>query len=138
MDVTRRHYLHRDNARRIPAQLIQDVRKAQQPKASRLDATHQAPQPRLESDKMSMRDRIEDIIWDHCDDGEVFMDAADAILAALPDYDKQQARIEELEASLAKAMVVLKLISGDDWEDRLGEAIDISCEILAESTEDEE
>jgi hypothetical protein len=31
-----------------------------------------------------MRKQIEDIIWDHCEDGEVFMDAADAILEALP------------------------------------------------------
>jgi hypothetical protein len=76
------------------------VRSAQQPKASRLDATHQTPQTKFESEKMSIRDRIEDIIWDHCDDGEAFMDAADAILAALPDYDKQQARIAELEAAL--------------------------------------
>ena len=49
-----------------------------------------------------------------------------------------KARIEELEASLEKAVVVLQLISGADWEARLGEAIDIACEILAENMEDEE
>jgi nicotinamide riboside kinase len=88
---------------------------------------------------MSMRDQIADIISSGArwrDKGQYVL--ADAILAALPDYDKQQARTEELEASLAKAMVVLKLISGDDWEARLGEAIDISCEILAENMEDDE
>jgi nicotinamide riboside kinase len=88
---------------------------------------------------MSMRDQIAEIISSGArwrDKGQYVL--ADAILAALPDYDKQQARIEELEASLAKAMVVLKLISGDDWEARLGEAIDISCEILAENMEDDE
>jgi hypothetical protein len=88
---------------------------------------------------MSMRDQIADIISSGArwrDKGQYVL--ADAILAALPDYDKQQARIEELEASLAKAMVVLKLTSGDDWEARLGEAIDISCEILAENMEDDE
>jgi nicotinamide riboside kinase len=62
----------------------------------------------------------------------------DICMGHLPAFRKQQARIEELEASLAKAMVVLKLISGDDWEARLGEAIDISCEILAENMEDDE
>jgi hypothetical protein len=88
---------------------------------------------------MSMRDQIAEIISSGArwrDKGQYVL--ADAILAALPDYDKQQARIEELEASMAKAMVVLKLISGDDWEARLGEAIDISCEILAENMEDDE
>lgn len=47
-------------------------------------------------------------------------------------------RTDIAQARLAKAMVVLKLISGADWEARLGEAIDISCEILAENMGDEE
>jgi hypothetical protein len=60
------------------------VREAQQPKARRLDATHQTPQLRTESDDMSMRDQIADII----DVGGLLMthqELADEILAALPD-----------------------------------------------------
>ena len=82
---------------------------------------------------------VADVDW-HTDNAVAWrgLQAADNILKALPDCEAQQARIVELEASLAKAMVVLRLISGDDWEARLGEAIDISCEILAENMEDEE
>jgi hypothetical protein len=58
---------------------------------------------------MSMREKIEDIIWYHCEDGEVFMDAADAILAALPDYEKQQAKIAELEAFASELLDMM------DW-----------------------
>ena len=53
-------------------------------------------------------------------------------------HSTEYTRTDISQARLAKAMVVLKLISGADWEARLGEAIDISCEILAENMGDEE
>jgi hypothetical protein len=37
---------------------------------------------------MKMREKIEVIIWDHFDEGEAVMDAADAIIAALPSMVK--------------------------------------------------
>tara|TARA_R110000851_G_scaffold29327_2_gene80852 strand:+ start:1242 stop:1520 length:279 start_codon:yes stop_codon:yes gene_type:complete len=52
---------------------------------------------------MTMRSKIEDIIWDKCHDGGNGRScslAAAAIMAALPDYDAQQARIAELEEVL--------------------------------------
>jgi hypothetical protein len=60
------------------------VREAQQPKASRLDATHQAPQLRLEDYKMSMRDKIAHIIINDHDQHISAASTADAILEALP------------------------------------------------------
>jgi len=41
-------------------------------------------------------------------------------------------RIEELEAKLAKAEVVVRIVASAEWDERLGEAVDLSCEYLAE------
>jgi hypothetical protein len=43
-------------------------------------------------------------------------------------------RIEELEGKLAKAEVIIHIIASDKWDERLGEAVDLSCEYLAELT----
>jgi|GEM_PF-4277520 len=47
-------------------------------------------------------------------------------------------RIEELEAKLAKAMLVVELIASADVDAVLGEAVDLSCEIIGELMEDED
>ena len=47
-------------------------------------------------------------------------------------------RIEELEARLAKAEVIVRIIASDKWDERLGEAVDLSCEYLAELMGDED
>lgn len=41
-------------------------------------------------------------------------------------------RIEELEAKLAKAEIIIRIIASDKWNERLGEVVDLSCEYLAE------
>jgi len=41
-------------------------------------------------------------------------------------------RIEELEAKLADAEVIIRIIASDKWDERLGEAVDLACEYLAE------
>ena len=46
--------------------------------------------------------------------------------------------IEELEARLAKAEVIVRIIASDKWDERLGEAVDLSCEYLAELMGDED
>jgi len=40
--------------------------------------------------------------------------------------------IMRLEAKLAKAEVIVRIIASDKWGERLGEAVDLSCEYLAE------
>ena len=47
-------------------------------------------------------------------------------------------RIEELEAKLAKTMEVVEMIASADVDAVLGEAVDISCEIIGELMEEEE
>ena len=57
------------------------------------------------------------------------------------DVDQQQDaadHIEELEAKLAKAMQVIEMIASADVDAVLGEAVDISCEIIGELMEEEE
>jgi hypothetical protein len=51
---------------------------------------------------MTMRDKISEIITDTISGGRDQRIAAVAILAALPDYDAQQARIKELEEALER------------------------------------
>ena len=46
-------------------------------------------------------------------------------------------RIEELEAKLAKAMQVVEMIASADVDAVLGQAVDLSCEIIGELMEDE-
>ena len=41
-------------------------------------------------------------------------------------------RIKELETQLAKAEVVVRIVASAEWDERLGEAVDLSCEYLAE------
>lgn len=50
----------------------------------------------------------------------------------------QADRTAELEAKLAKAMEVVKMIASADVDAVLSQAIDISCEILGELMEDED
>ena len=47
-------------------------------------------------------------------------------------------RIEELEAKLAKTMEVVEMIASADVDAVLGEAVDLSCEIIGELMEEEE
>ncbi len=47
-------------------------------------------------------------------------------------------RIEELEAKLAKAMLVVEMLASADVDAVLGEAVDISCEIIGDLMEDED
>ena len=44
----------------------------------------------------------------------------------------------ELKAKLAKAEVIVRIIASDKWDERLGEAVDLSCEYLAELMGDED
>ena len=46
----------------------------------------------------------------------------------------RKARIEELEAKLAKAEIIVRIIASAEFDKRLGEAVDLSCEYLAELT----
>ena len=43
-----------------------------------------------------------------------------------------EGRAEAAEAKLAKAEVIIRIIASDKWDERLGEAVDLSCEYLAE------
>ena len=55
-----------------------------------------------------------------------------------PTFNDMADRIEELEGRLAKAEVIVRIIASDKWEERLGEAVDLSCEYLAELMGDED
>ena len=46
--------------------------------------------------------------------------------------------IKELQSRLAKAEVIVRIIASDKWDERLGEAADLSCEYLAELMGDED
>ena len=41
-------------------------------------------------------------------------------------------KCEENRLKLAKAEVIVHIIASDKWDERLGEAVDLSCEYLAE------
>lgn len=45
---------------------------------------------------------------------------------------------KELEAKLAKAMLVVEMIASEDVDAVLGQAVDLSCEIIGELMEDED
>ena len=49
---------------------------------------------------------------------------------------EMMARIDELEAKLAKTMVVVEMIASADVDAVLGQAVDLSCEIIGELMED--
>ena len=64
---------------------------------------------------------------------------ANAIMAGVDSEARISAdRIEELEAKLAKGMQVVEMIASADVDAVLGQAVDISCEILGELMEDED
>lgn len=50
---------------------------------------------------------------------------------------EQRKQIEELKAKLAKAMQVVEMIASADVDAVLGQAVDLSCEIIGELMEDE-
>jgi hypothetical protein len=62
----------------------------------------------------------------------------DALQEVTAELEQTEARIEELEAKLAKAMQVIEMIASADVDAVLGEAVDISCEIIGELMEEEE
>lgn len=64
--------------------------------------------------------------------------ARGALEALIKSGDEMADRIEELEAKLAKAMQVIEMIASADVDAVLGEAVDISCEIIGELMEDED
>ena len=49
-----------------------------------------------------------------------------------------EVEIAELEAKLAKAMEVVEMIASADVDAVLGQAVDLSCEIIGELMEDED
>ena len=49
-----------------------------------------------------------------------------------------EVEIAELEAKLAKAMQVVEMIASADVDAVLGQAVDLSCEIIGELMEDED
>ena len=55
-----------------------------------------------------------------------------------PTFNDMADRIEELEDMLEKAEVIVRIIASDKWEERLGEAVDLSCEYLAELMGDDD
>ena len=62
----------------------------------------------------------------------------DALQEVYADLEQAEAKIVELEAKLAKAMKVIDMIASADVDAVLGEAVDISCEIIGELMEEEE
>jgi hypothetical protein len=69
----------------------------------------------LKGSDMSMRDKIAAIVHEHETGGVDHCGAADAIIAALPVYDAQQARIAQLETYLK-----LNKQKGDAQDRKLG------------------
>lgn len=45
---------------------------------------------------------------------------------------------QEANDRLAKAEVIVRIIASDQWDERLGEAVDLSCEYLAELMGDDD
>lgn len=70
----------------------------------------------------------------HLDEREDY----DALQEVYADLEQAEAKIVELEAKLAKAMKVIDMIASADVDAVLGEAVDISCEIIGELMEEEE
>ena len=61
-----------------------------------------------------------------------------ALEALIRKGDAAADRIEELEAKLAKTMEVVEMIASADVDAVLGQAVDLSCEIIGELMEDED
>jgi len=68
------------------------------------------------------------------EDQPVTQDMASTMQCALQDAAAD--RIKELEAKLAKTMVVVEMIASADVDAVLGQAVDLSCEIIGELMED--
>ena len=62
----------------------------------------------------------------------------DALEALLRKGDAMADRIEELEVELAKAMIVVEMIASADVDVVLGQAVDLSCEIIGDLMEEED
>jgi hypothetical protein len=62
----------------------------------------------------------------------------DALEALLRKGDAMADRIEELEAKLVKAMIVVEMIASADVDVVLGQAVDLSCEIIGDLMEEED
>ena len=62
----------------------------------------------------------------------------DTLQGLTAELEQAEARIEELEVRLEKAEVIVRIIASDKWEERLGEAVDLSCEYLAELMGDDD
>ena len=62
----------------------------------------------------------------------------DALEALIRKGDAMADRIEELEAKLAKAMIVVEMIASADVDVVLGQAVDLSCEIIGDLMEEED
>jgi hypothetical protein len=61
-----------------------------------------------------------------------------ALEALLRKGDAMADRIEELEVELAKAMIVVEMIASADVDVVLGQAVDLSCEIIGDLMEEED
>ena len=61
-----------------------------------------------------------------------------ALEALLRKGDAMADRIEELEAKLVKAMIVVEMIASADVDVVLGQAVDLSCEIIGDLMEEED
>jgi purine nucleoside phosphorylase len=81
----------------------------------------------LEAESKTLRSMVADVIADTGDDPEI-MAASRAEWAA---------RASTAEAKLAKTMEVVEMIASADVDAVLGEAVDISCEIIGELMEEE-
>lgn len=46
--------------------------------------------------------------------------------------DAHEAQIDALEAELGKAIHIIRILASTEWDDRLGEAVDLACAYLAE------
>ena len=63
-------------------------------------------------------------------------DLREQLNAAREDAESAEKYAGEVELRLEAAMRVVGIVASAEWEDRLGEAIDLSCEILAELGEE--
>lgn len=50
--------------------------------------------------------------------------------------DECKAKIAGLEAKLAKAETIVRILASAEWDDRLGEAVDLACAYVAEVDEE--
>ena len=76
-----------------------------------------------------------------CDLVEDFANQVEAlekmVEACKADAADAEAYADELAAKLAKAMQVVEMIASADVDAALGQAVDLSCEIIGELMEDE-